>query len=57
MAVASFRRQAGLTEIKNKQRKIREELKSQQECKVEEVVSEEEHNRRLEMLKSFGILK
>ena len=57
MAVASSRRQAGMTEIRNKERKIKEELKSREENKVEVQVSEDEHNKRLEMLKSMGILK
>lgn len=57
MAVASSRRQAGMVEIRNKQRKIKEELATRQENKVEVQVSEDEHKKRLEMLKNMGILK
>ena len=57
MAVASFRRQAGMTDIKNKERKLREELKTREENKEEATISEEEHNKRLGMLKAMGILK
>jgi len=60
MAVASYRRRAGMNEIKNKERQVREELKARQEAegeKPKEEISEEEHEKRLEMLKSLGILK
>lgn len=58
MAVASFRRVAGMNEIKNKERKAKEELRSRQENeKAVEPISEEEHKKRLEMLQNMGILK
>lgn len=59
MGVASFRRQAGMNEIKNKERLVREQLKARQEAEGEKPaeVSPEEHNKRLEMLKNLGILK
>ncbi len=58
MAVAPLRRRAGMNEIKNKERKMREELKQNAENqKPEEPISEDEHNKRLEMLKNLGILK
>jgi hypothetical protein len=60
MAVAPLRRRAGMIEIKNKERKMREELKTRAEEQGEkpaQAVSEEEHKKRLEMLKSLGILK
>ena len=57
MAVASSRRQAGMVDIKNKERKVQEELKARQENEKPVEISEEEHNKRLEMLKSMGILK
>jgi len=47
MAVASFRRRAGMNEIKNKERKIREELKARQESegeKPKEDISEDQEN-------------
>jgi len=57
MAVAPLRRRAGMIEIKNKERKIREELEARKQNKTEQEVSEEEHKRRMEMLKSMGVLK
>lgn len=60
MAVAPLRRRAGMTEIKNKERKMREELAARQAAegdKSAEPISEEEHKKRLEMLKSLGVLK
>lgn len=60
MAVAPLRRRAGMIEIKNKERKLAAELKAKQEAigeKPEAQISEEEHKKRLEMLKSLGILK
>jgi membrane protein insertase Oxa1/YidC/SpoIIIJ len=57
MAVASFRRQAGMNEIKNKEKKIQEELKARQEKEKPVEISEDEHKKRLELLKSLGILK
>lgn len=59
MAVASYRRRAGMNEIKNKERQAREELKARQEAEGQqpkENISEEEHKRRLEMLKNMGVL-
>lgn len=57
MATAPLRRRAGRIEIANKERKLKEELKAREEGKTELQVSEEEHKKRLEMLKSLGILK
>jgi len=57
MAVAPLRRRAGMIDIKNKERKIREALEARKENEKPAEVSEEEHNKRLEMLKSLGILK
>lgn len=60
MAVASFRLRAGRVEIKNKERKIREELKMREEEQrknKEEKVSEEEHQARLNKLREIGLLK
>jgi hypothetical protein len=57
MAVASSRRQAGMVDIKNKERKIQEELRARQENEKPAEISDEEHNKRLEMLKGLGILK
>ena len=57
MAVASLRRRAGQIEIENKEKKIREELAARQENSKPAEVSQEEHDKRLEMLKSMGILK
>lgn len=59
MAVAPLRRRAGMIDIKNKERKIREALEARKEKEGENPtqISEEEHNKRLEMLKSMGILK
>ena len=56
MAVASFRRRAGMNEIKNKERKIKEKIKAMRENTKKEEVSEEEHKRRMEMLKRLGVV-
>lgn len=60
MAVAPLRRRAGRIDILNKERKLKEEIKAREEAQGEKKdvgVSEEEHNQRLAMLKSLGILK
>lgn len=60
MAVASFKRRAGMTEIRNKQRKIEEQVKAIKEAQSEkpaEEISQEEHAKRLEMLKNLGLFK
>ena len=60
MAVASYRRRAGMNEIKNKERQVREELKARQEAEGEKPkveISEDEHKKRMEMLKGLGVLK
>jgi len=60
MAVAPLRRRAGMTEIKNKERKMKEELAARRAAEGEksiEPISEEENKKRLEMLKSLGLLK
>lgn len=60
MAVAPLRRRAGMIDIKNKERKLKEELRAREEekgVKEEISISEDEHKKRLEMLKSLGILK
>lgn len=57
MAVPPLRRRVGMNEIKEKERKAREELrKRQKEGKVEDV-SKEEHEQRLNLLKEIGVLK
>ena len=56
MATASLRRRAGMLEIKNKERKMKEELKNRDSSKQTEEVSEEEHNKRMEMLKRMGVV-
>ena len=57
MAVAPLRRRAGRIEIENKERKIKEEIKSSKENTKEEKISEEEHQSRLDKLKEIGLLK
>jgi hypothetical protein len=61
MAVAPLRRRAGMIDIKNKERKIREELEARKEknkeSEAEQKISEEEHNKRLEMLKGLGLVE
>ena len=58
MAVAPLRRRAGMLEIKNKERKLKEELKARGEvAKEEPAVSPEEEKERIEMLKRIGVLK
>ena len=58
MAVAPLRRRAGMIEIELKEKKMRDELLARREKEKESVpISEEEHNKRLEMLKSMGVLK
>lgn len=54
MATASLRRRTGMLEIKNKERKIKEELKNR-EVKEPEVISEEEHKKRMEALKGLKL--
>ena len=56
MAIAPLRRRAGKIEIQNTERKIREELGARKQQR-EEPPSEEEHNKRVELLKSMGLLK
>lgn len=55
MAVMSARKQAlgNLWKTKNKQR----EKQTEQEDKPEEKISEEEHKKRIQMLKDIGLLK
>lgn len=57
MATPSFRQRAGLVEIMNKKRKIDEELKARKEKEEKEIISEEEHKKRLEKLKEMGLIK
>lgn len=58
MATAPLRRRAGRIEIDLKEERIRKELKARHDNqKPEEPISKEEHDRRLKMLKSLGILK
>jgi hypothetical protein len=54
VATASLRRRTGMLEIKNKERKIKEELKNR-EVKEPEVISEEEHKKRMEALKGLKL--
>ena len=56
MAVASFRRRTGMLEIKNKERKMKEELKNRDSFKPTKEISEEEHNKRMEILKRMGVV-
>jgi len=55
MAVAPLRRRAGKIEIDLKEKRLNEQLKLREEKPVEPI-SEEEHNRRLEMLRSMGLI-
>jgi hypothetical protein len=57
MATPPLRRRAGMIEIKEKERKAREELRKRRENEKTPEVSEEEHEKRLEMLKSIGAIK
>jgi hypothetical protein len=57
MAVPPSRRNAGKIDIANKERKIREELKAREDKKNEKPISEEEHNKRMELLKNLGFIK
>ena len=59
MAVPPLRRRAGKVEIDNKERRAREELEARKEAEggKDESISEEEHNRRLEMLRGIGVLR
>ncbi len=53
MAVPSLRRRAGMTEIENKERKLRETIKKDEPKEV----SKEEHDKRVNLLKDLGLLK
>jgi len=57
MAVASLRRRIGQTEIQNKERRLREELRERGANEKPVEISEEDHKKRLELLKNLGILK
>lgn len=57
MAVAPLRRRAGMIEIKNKERKIREELEARKQNETEQEVSEDEHQNRLNKLRELGLIK
>ena len=57
MAVAPLRRRAGLIEIKNKEIKVREELKKRGENMKKQEITPEEHEKRLKLLKEIGVLK
>ena len=55
MATPSFRQRAGRIDIQNKERALKE--LSKKENRKEESISEEEHQRRLLILKQIGVLK
>ena len=57
MAVASLRRRAGKIAIDNKDRAVREQLKLREENSKKEELSPEEHQRRLDLLKTLGLVK
>jgi hypothetical protein len=57
MAVPPLRRRASMLAIKNKYRKDSEELKARAGEKQQEQISEEEHKKRIKMLKSMGLFK
>ena len=56
MAIPPLRRRAGMIEIKEKERKAREEAKKSKEVLKKEV-SPEEHETRLKILREMGLLK
>ena len=56
MAVPSSRLRAGALEIKNRLIKEREEKKRKEESNGKEIISEEEHKKRLQKLKEIGLL-
>jgi len=57
MAVVPLKRRVGLIEIKNKERKIQEELKARKNNEKEEKISEEDHQKRIDLLKKLGLVK
>jgi hypothetical protein len=57
MAVAPRTRRAGRVEIENKEREQREALKKRRENEVKEEISPEEHEKRMSILRSIGVIK
>ncbi len=57
MAVAPLRRRAGKTDIDNRQRKTREELKKRQEKEKKAEITPEDHEERMEKLRELGLIK
>jgi len=57
MAVAPLRRRAGRIEIDNRQSKIEAELREREANKPKEVVTQEEHEKRIALLKQIGVIK
>lgn len=57
MAVAPLRRRAGMIEIKERERKAREETRKQRESMNKEEVTKEEHEERIKKLKEIGLIK
>ncbi len=57
MAVAPLRRRAGRIEIDNRQSKIEAELRERDSNKPKEIITPEEHEKRMNLLKQIGILK
>jgi len=57
MATPSFRQRAGMIEIKNKQIKEREERRKREELEENKDISEDEHKKRLNILKDIGLIK
>jgi hypothetical protein len=57
MATPPLRRRAGKIDIENRARQIKEELKKREESMAKEKVTPEEHEERIKMLKSIGLVK
>jgi len=57
MTIPSFRHRAGAIEIKNKLIKEREEKRKKLELEKREIISEEEHRKRVAKLREIGLLK
>ena len=57
MAVPPLRRRAGMIEIKDKERKSREEAKKKRDSMKKEEITPEEHEERVKKLKELGLIK
>jgi len=57
MATPPLRRRAGMIEIKEKERKVREEIRNRRVNEKSEEISKDEHEERLKMLKELGLVK